>query len=352
MTPDDFDFALPERLIALTPAEPRDRARLLHVKGDALTDAHVADLPTLLRAGDVVVLNDTRVLPAALIGTRAGRGESADAVRIEINLLHPIYGSQTAQWAAFARPAKRLRDGDRLDFGAGLTAVAGARDGAEVVLDFGVAPAQFDQLLELAGHVPLPPYIARRRAADPADRIRYQTVFARHKGSVAAPTAGLHFTPELLSRLNAAGIAFAHVTLHVGAGTFLPVTASTLDGHKMHREWGRVDASTAEQLRRAVAEGRRIVCVGTTSLRILETAAAGGEIEQFEGYTDIFITPGYRFRTADVLLTNFHLPRSTLLMLVSAFAGVEPIRAAYDHAVASQYRFYSFGDATLLERAR
>ena len=336
---DLFDFALPPERIALRPAAPRDAARMLVVEGDAMRDAIVRDLPACLRPGDCLVFNDTRVIPAQLEGTR---GEA----RIGATL-HKREGPR--RWRAFIRNAKRLRHGDTIDFGAGVTATASDRtaDGS-FALDFaGDEPVEL--LLERAGRMPLPPYIAAKRPTDERDADDYQTMFAREAGAVAAPTAALHFTPELLAALDAAGIGHATLTLHVGAGTFLPVKADDTDHHAMHAEWGRIDAGTADRLNAVRADGGRVIAVGTTSLRLIESAAGGDRvIRPFEGDTAIFITPGYRFRGIDGLMTNFHLPRSTLFMLVSALMGLDTMQAAYRHAIDSDYRFYSYGDASLL----
>ncbi|HEX8584062.1 MAG TPA: tRNA preQ1(34) S-adenosylmethionine ribosyltransferase-isomerase QueA [Allosphingosinicella sp.] len=339
MRVDLFDFELPAERIALRPAEPKDSARLLRVAPDGLADFRVSDLPTLLRAGDTLVFNDTRVIPAQLEGTR---GEA----RIGATL-HKREGPR--DWRAFVRNAKRVRDGDRIDFGHGVFARAGAKEeGGSILLSFeGDEPVEL--LLERAGRMPLPPYIAGKREADEQDAGDYQTIFAREAGAVAAPTASLHFTPRLMDALAAAGIGHEILTLHVGAGTFLPVKADDTADHRMHAEWGRIDAATADRLNAARARGGRIIPVGTTSLRLLESAAdEHRRIHPFEGDTAIFITPGYRFRAADGLMTNFHLPRSTLFMLVSAMMGLERMRAAYAHAIEQEYRFYSYGDATLL----
>jgi S-adenosylmethionine:tRNA ribosyltransferase-isomerase len=336
---DLFDFELPPERIALRPASPRDSARLLLVDGGRLEDRIVSDLPQLLRAGDVLVFNDTRVIPAQLEGRR---GEA----RIGATL-HKREGPHA--WRAFVRNAKRVRDGDRIDFGSGVTAVAGERawDGSILLSFEGDEPVEL--LLERAGRMPLPPYIAGKRAADERDADDYQTMFAREEGAVAAPTAALHFTPRLMGGLGAAGIAHETLTLHVGAGTFLPMKVEDTAEHVMHSEWGRIDEATAERLNTARASGGRIVAVGTTSLRLLESAAdEQGRVRPFEGDTDIFITPGYHFRAVDGLLTNFHLPRSTLFMLVSALMGRERMLEAYAHAVERGYRFYSYGDASLL----
>jgi S-adenosylmethionine:tRNA ribosyltransferase-isomerase len=352
MRVDLFDFDLPEDRIALRPARPRDAARMLVVRPDSLEDRSVRDLPDLLEPGDALVVNDTRVIPAELHGERFREGGTA---HVSVTL-HKREGS--SRWRALARPAKRLAAGDRIRFGAvndnacliaGLDATVEARSEAEVTLRFDLSGPILDEAIATIGHVPLPPYIAGRRAEDEADRGDYQTVYAREDGAVAAPTAGLHFTPDLLARLDAAGITRHMVTLHVGAGTFLPVKADDTEGHVMHPEWGTVSEATAAALNEARARGGRIVAVGTTSLRLLESAAGeDGMVRPFAGETSIFITPGYRFRAVDLLMTNFHLPRSTLFMLVSAFAGRERMLAAYQHAIAAGYRFYSYGDASLL----
>jgi S-adenosylmethionine:tRNA ribosyltransferase-isomerase len=353
----DFDFHLPEDRIALRPANPRDSARLLLVEpGAPLRDLTVRDLPGLLRAGDVLVVNDTRVIPARLKGVRV-RGDSRVAVEAT---LHQQRSGHV--WTAFMRPGKRLAAGDRIVFGeaddracflGALDATVREKgDGGEVTLAFDLAGPDLMGAIAERGVMPLPPYIAAKRPEDARDRDDYQTVYADEDGSVAAPTAGLHFTPELLARLAEAGVTVERVTLHVGAGTFLPVKTEDLSQHVMHAEWGEVDAQTAERLNAARAAGGRIVCVGTTSLRLLESAAdEDGHVRPFRGETAIFITPGYRFRVVDGLMTNFHLPKSTLFMLVSAFAGLETMRAAYAHAIAAGYRFYSYGDASLLWRA-
>jgi S-adenosylmethionine:tRNA ribosyltransferase-isomerase len=348
----DFDFSLPEALIALRPAERRDGSRLLHV-GERVADRRFTDLPDLLREGDLLVLNDTRVLAAALRGVRSARaiGGGGD-VAVDVNLLQRLDGEDT--WRALVRPAKRLREGDLIDFGhsrvtGGLVGLVLRREGGEVDLRLS-STEPLAETLRKAGFMPLPPYIARRRPADDEDRDRYQTVYAREEGSVAAPTAGLHFTEGVFAALEAKGVGRTTLTLHVGAGTFLPVSSEDTDEHEMHAEWGRVTEGAAAAIREAKARGGRIVCVGTTSLRLLETAAASGEVCAFTGETDLFITPGFEFQAADLLLTNFHLPRSTLFMLVCAFAGTERMRAAYAHAVEAGYRFYSYGDACLLER--
>ena len=339
MRVDLFDFDLPSDRIALRPAVPRDSARLLVVGPGGLDDRSASDLPTLLKAGDVLVFNDTRVIPAQLEGRR---GEA----RIGATL-HKREGLRS--WRAFIRNAKRLHDGDRIEFDGGVTARAAARgeDGSFLLTFDGDDPVEL--LLERAGRMPLPPYIAGKRAADERDAADYQTMFAREKGAVAAPTAALHFTPGLMAALDEAGIAHETLTLHVGAGTFLPVKADDTDDHVMHSEWGRIDAAVADRLNAARRAGGRIITVGTTSLRLLESAAdESRQVKPFEGDTAIFITPGYRFRAVDGLITNFHLPRSTLFMLVSALMGRERMQAAYAHAIANGYRFYSYGDASLL----
>jgi S-adenosylmethionine:tRNA ribosyltransferase-isomerase len=336
---DLFDFDLPADRIALRPVSPRDSARLLVVEAERMADRTVTDLPRLLRPGDTLVFNDTRVIPAQLEGRR---GEARVGAT-----LHKRDGLRS--WRAFVRNARRVREGDLIEFGAGVAAVATDRgaDGSMLLTFEGDAPVEL--LLERAGRMPLPPYIAARRASDERDAADYQTMFATEKGAVAAPTAALHFTPALLAALGAAGIAHETLTLHVGAGTFLPVKAEDTREHRMHSEWGRIDPTTAERLNRVRACGGRIVAVGTTSLRLLESAAdEQRRIHPFEGDTAIFITPGYRFRAVDGLITNFHLPRSTLFMLVSALMGRERMQAAYAHAIEQGYRFYSYGDAGLL----
>ena len=360
MRVDLFDFDLPEERIALRPAAPRDSARLLAVRPNReprFEDRSVRDLPDLLRAGDVLVFNDTKVIPARLHGLRA-RGEST--ARVEV-LLHKREGAE--RWRAFARPAKRLAVGDRIRFGEPAESAAcelvrldaeveERGESGEVVLRFSFAGAYLDEAIERFGEMPLPPYIAGRRAPDARDRVDYQTLYAREEGAVAAPTAGLHFTDELLRRLDERGIGCVFVTLHVGPGTFLPVKAEDTAEHRMHAEFGTVSSDAAAALNAARARGGRIVAVGTTALRLLESAAGeDGTIAPFASETDIFITPGYRFRVVDALMTNFHLPRSTLFMLVCAFSGPDAMKAAYAHAIATGYRFYSYGDACLLFRA-
>jgi S-adenosylmethionine:tRNA ribosyltransferase-isomerase len=339
MRVDLFDFDLPPERIALRPAQPRDSARLLVIRPDGLEDRQILDLPNLLRRGDVLVFNDTRVIPAQLEGRR---GEA----RIGATL-HKKEGPR--EWRAFVRNAKRVREGDRLDFENEVAAsvVEKTPDGSILLAFHGTEPVEL--LLEKAGRMPLPPYIAGKRPADVRDEGDYQTMFAREQGAVAAPTAALHFTPGLIAALDEAGIGHEMLTLHVGAGTFLPVKADDTEHHVMHAEWGRIDPPTADRLNAARAAGGRIVAIGTTSLRLLESAATeDGTIRPFEGDTSIFITPGYRFRAVDGLLTNFHLPRSTLFMLISALMGVDKMQAAYAHAIETGYRFYSYGDASLL----
>jgi S-adenosylmethionine:tRNA ribosyltransferase-isomerase len=336
---DLFDFALPPDSIALRPAAPRDSARLLLLDGATTSDRVVSDLPALLRAGDLLVFNDTRVIPAQLDG-RLGQARIGAT-------LHKREGPR--RWRAFVRNARRVRDGDSIDFGEGVTAIAGDRgEDGSFVLDF-AGDEPVETLLERAGRMPLPPYIAARRPTDAHDADDYQTMFAAEPGAVAAPTAALHFTPVLIEALGAAGIEHATLTLHVGAGTFLPVKADDTDAHRMHAEWGRIDAATADRLNAVRARGNRVIAVGTTSLRLIESAAGeDGVVRAFDGDTAIFITPGYRFRGVDGLMTNFHLPRSTLFMLVSAMMGRERMQDAYRHAIESGYRFYSYGDASLL----
>lgn len=356
MRTDLFDFQLPDDLIALRPLSPRDASRLLVVRpGQPLGDHIFRDLPGLLRPGDCLVFNDTRVVPAALRGLRSRNGNVAE---VDFNLHARV---DDRSWRAFARPAKRLTAGDRISFGQGpagdltgaLAATVTAKgDAGEVTLTFDLSGPDLDAAIAAVGSMPLPPYIAARRAPDETDRESYQTIYATRKGAVAAPTAGLHFTQGLLSSLQEAGVASQFVTLHVGAGTFLPVKVEDTADHRMHAEWGEVSRETADALNAVRAEGGRIVAVGTTALRLIESAAGeDGRINAFSDDTDIFITPGYRFKAVDILLTNFHLPRSTLFMLVSAFSGVETMGEAYRHAVAGRYRFYSYGDASLLFRA-
>ena len=335
----DFDFELPNERIALRPARPRDSARLLVVRGGDIADYNVLDLPRLLEPRDVLVFNDTKVIPAQLEGRR---GEASIGAT-----LHKREGPR--EWQAFLRNAKRARTGDTIDFGAGVHAsvVEKSGDGSALLHFHGDEPVEL--LLERAGRMPLPPYIASKRPADEKDRADYQTMFAREEGAVAAPTAALHFTERLLDGLDARGVGRETLTLHVGAGTFLPVKSEDTAGHVMHSEWGRIDAATAQRLNAVRSSGGRLIAVGTTSLRLIESAAdESGSIRPFEGDTAIFITPGYRFRAIDGLITNFHLPRSTLFMLVSALMGLDVMKSAYTHAIDAGYRFYSYGDASLL----
>ncbi len=340
----DFDFALPEELIALRPARPRPASRLLVAGPERIHDSTVAALGDWLRPGDLLVLNDTRVIPARLTGTRARPGGAV--ARIEATL---IARRGDGSWRALARPGKRLAIGDRIAFGADLSAEVRDKDGAEVLIAFDREGAALEAALSAVGEMPLPPYIAARRAPDAADREDYQTVFAARPGAVAAPTAALHFDEALLAALEAKGVRRTRVTLHVGAGTFLPVKVENLAEHRMHAEWGEIDADAAEAVAATRARGGRVIPVGTTALRVLETAAAeGGGIAPWRGETAIFIRPGYAFRVTDGLMTNFHLPKSTLMMLVSALMGVERMRAVYAHAIAARYRFFSYGDGSLL----
>jgi len=345
MRTSDFDFDLPRGLIAQHPVEPRDTARLLQV-GATLADRSVADLPDLLRPGDLLVTNDTKVIPARLAGRRGITG-----VEVTLHQAVDAKGSRGATWKAFARPARKLGLGDRIDFAPGFAAeVVGKGEAGEVTLAFDRRDGALLAALEEHGIMPLPPYIQRDKAGDPRDRGDYQTVFARRAGAVAAPTAGLHFTDRLLQRLAGRGVGRVNVTLHVGAGTFLPVKTEEVEAHAMHGETGEVTAEAAAAVNAARAAGGRIVAVGTTALRLLESVAApDGSLAAFTGETRLFILPGYRFKVVDLLMTNFHLPRSTLFMLVCAFAGKARMEAAYAHAIAQGYRFYSYGDACLIE---
>lgn len=346
MRVDAFDFDLPKERVALRPVSPRDSARMLEVRRDGIGDHLVRDLPDLLRPGDCLVLNNTRVIPARLFGRRVGRGETEPKIEAT---LHQRRGSNV--WAAFAKPGRKLAEGDCVLFGETLEArVQAKREGGEIEFAFELDGALLDEAISAQGVMPLPPYIASQRETDSRDLSDYQTVYAEDEGAVAAPTAGLHFTDELFALLEERGVSKEFVTLHVGAGTFLPVKADDTAEHKMHSEWGVVPADVAERLNACRAAGGRIVSVGTTSLRLLESAAADGVIKPFSGDTDIFITPGYRFHAVDMLMTNFHLPRSTLFMLISAFSGLDRMQAAYAYAIAQEYRFYSYGDACLLHR--
>ena len=354
----DFDFDLPESLIALRPAEPRDSARLLVVKPGGepeLADKRIPDLLAELRPGDLMIFNNTRVIPARLHGIR-----HRDALQAKVEVMLHKRASDDS-WIVFAKPAKKLSPGDRIRFGGSgavcvletldATVVEKLEDGS-VLLRFDLSGPVLDQAIIAQGAMPLPPYIAQKRPTDARDHSDYQTVYAQHDGAVAAPTAGLHFTPDLLAKIDALDVQRRFVTLHVGAGTFLPVKTERVEEHRMHAEWGQIDVATAEAINATRAAGGRVVAVGTTSLRLIESAAReDGHVAPWSGDTAIFIRPGYRFRAVDMLMTNFHLPKSTLMMLVSAFAGFETMRRAYAHAIADGYRFYSYGDSSLLHRA-
>ncbi|MFO1130558.1 MAG: tRNA preQ1(34) S-adenosylmethionine ribosyltransferase-isomerase QueA [Hyphomicrobiales bacterium] len=344
----DFDFDLPPERIALRPVSPRDSSKLLVVRPDALEDRIFHDLPSLLQAGDVLVFNNTRVIPAALSGHRIGRLGTTPKIEALLHLRLDAH-----RWKAFVKPAKKLETGDRVRFGGeGKVCLLGVLEATveekgeagEVTFAFDFGGPILDEAIAMVGSMPLPPYIAGKRGTDERDKADYQTVFAEREGAVAAPTAGLHFTPQLMKRLEDNGITTEFVTLHVGAGTFLPVKSEDTNDHKMHAEWGEVSAATCQRLVAARAAGGRIVAVGTTSLRLLESSG----LKPFSGTTEIFITPGYRFRAVDLLVTNFHLPKSTLFMLVSAFAGLDRMRSAYEYAIGHDYRFYSYGDSSLL----
>ncbi len=355
MRVDEFDFDLPDTCIALEPVRPRDLAKLLHVNNEKLSDNLVRDLPDLCAPGDLIIVNDTKVLPAQLSGVRKARDTRGRDVQMDVTLHKDI--SHDAKfpriWRSFVRPAKRLSVGDIIQFSDCFVAQVIERMGAEAILSFALSSQDFIQHLKLSGVPPLPPYIARKRALTEQDRDDYQTHYARCEGSVAAPTAGLHFTSELLDALKAKNIEIGAVTLHVGAGTFLPISVDDTDDHQMHAEWGEITRACADQINQVRMRGGRILAVGTTALRLLESAADdGGVVRPFLGETDIFITPGYKFKIVDRLLTNFHLPRSTLFMLVSAFAGVEVMKNAYAQAIKNNYRFYSYGDASLLEQEK
>ena len=338
----DFDFDLPEALIATRPARPRTSARLLLAEGDRISDRRVSELTDILRAGDRLVLNNTRVIPARLFGYRQ-RGEAL--AKIEVTLLEP----RPSGWRALAKPLRKVNVGEVIRFSEHLFANVVAKTETDLTLAFNQAGEAFDVALAEAGVMPLPPYIAAKRAADDQDRTDYQTVFARHAGAVAAPTASLHFDQALLQALAAKGVTFTEVTLHVGAGTFLPVKVDDVKTHKMHAEWGRVSAAAADEINATKRAGGRVIPVGTTALRLIESAASpDGALLPWEGETDIFIYPGYRFRVTDALMTNFHLPKSTLVMLVAALMGETRIKAIYDHAIRDGYRFFSYGDSSLL----
>lgn len=343
---EEFDFDLPEGLIATRPARPRTAAKLLLAEGDRITDLHVADLVDLFRPGDRLVLNNTKVIPARLAGSRTrDTGQGPVRAKVEVTLLEPAPGGE---WTALAKPLRKLRAGEVIRFSEALSAEVRAIEEAQMRIAFNLTGPDFDAALAEAGAMPLPPYIAALRAPDEADKTDYQTVFARHSGAVAAPTASLHFTRALLEAIHAKGVEFTEVTLHVGAGTFLPVKVEDVETHRMHAEWGEVTEQAAAEINATRAAGGRIIPVGTTALRLIESAAADGTLRPFRGTTDIFIYPGYRFRVTDALMTNFHLPKSTLMMLVSALMGRDRIRRIYDHAVRGGYRFFSYGDASLL----
>jgi S-adenosylmethionine:tRNA ribosyltransferase-isomerase len=340
---DDFDFDLPETLIAVRPAVPRSSSRMLVADNGGISDAHAYDLAAFLRPGDLLVLNDTKVIPARLAGRRVREGNEA---KIEVTLLSP---NPDASWQALLKPLRKVRDGEVIEFAAGLSAEVAGREDGQARLRFNQEGDAFDVALELAGKMPLPPYIAAKRPADAQDQTDYQTVFAKTVGAVAAPTASLHFDEALLAKVAALGVSFAHVTLHVGAGTFLPVKVDDVKTHKMHAEWGQVSQEAVDMINATKAAGGRVIPVGTTALRLIESAAVGkGEIAPWTGETDIFIYPGFEFKLTDALMTNFHLPKSTLLMLVSALMGQDRMTEIYAHAIKQEYRFFSYGDASLL----
>ena len=342
----DFDFDLPEALIATRPAVPRSSSRLLVATPDTLEDAHVSDLCRYFRAGDRLVLNDTKVIPARLSGIRSRDGEAGKTeAKIEVTLLSP---RADGSWSALIKPLKKVKIGEEVTFDANFSARLVAKEGGQAVLMFNLGGGDFDAALARVGAMPLPPYIAAKRPSDARDKEDYQTVFARNSGAVAAPTASLHFDAALLAALSDIGVNFTYVTLHVGAGTFLPVKVDDISSHKMHAEWGEVSAVAAAEIAKTKADGGRIIPVGTTALRLIETAARGGTIAPWQGDTDIFITPGFKFHVTDALMTNFHLPKSTLMMLVSALIGQARIKDIYAHAIAEEYRFFSYGDASLL----
>jgi len=346
----EFDFDLPEALIATRPARPRSSARLLLAQGRAIEDRTVNQLPDILQPGDRLILNDTKVIPARLSGVRHRSGEAGKTeARIEVTLLEP---QADGTWTALIKPLKKVRDGETIVFSPDLSAQVQGRADGQGFLQFNLTGDDFDAALAQVGAMPLPPYIAAKRAADEADKDDYQTYWARNSGAVAAPTASLHFDGPLLDALAARGVEFTHVTLHVGAGTFLPVKVDDVRDHKMHAEWGEVTAKAADDMNATKAAGGRVIPVGTTALRLIESAARDGEMQPWTGPTDIFITPGFQFQMADGLMTNFHLPKSTLMMLVSALMGVDEIRAIYDHAIGEKYRFFSYGDSSLLLPAR
>jgi S-adenosylmethionine:tRNA ribosyltransferase-isomerase len=342
----EFDFDLPEALIATRPARPRSSAKLLLAQGGVIADRIVNELPQILRAGDRLILNDTKVIPARLSGMRHRSGEAGDtSAHIEVTLLEP---RADGAWSALIKPLRKIRDGEVIVFSEDLSATITGRADGQGFLQFNLAVDDFDAALAAVGAMPLPPYIAAKRPADEADKDDYQTYWARHAGAVAAPTASLHFDGPLLAALEAAGVQFTHVTLHVGAGTFLPVKVDDVRDHKMHAEWGAVTPQAAAEINATKAAGGRVIPVGTTALRLIESAAQDGQMQAWTGPTDIFITPGFLFQMADGLMTNFHLPKSTLMMLVSALMGTETIRQIYAHAIAHDYRFFSYGDSSLL----
>ncbi len=342
----EFDFDLPDRLIATRPARPPSSAKLLLAEGGAIADRIVNELPQILRPGDRLVLNDTKVIPARLSGMRHRSGDAGQtAARIEVTLLEP---QPDGTWAALVKPLKKVRDEEVIVFSDALSAAVVSRADGQAKLRFNLTGDDFDAALADVGAMPLPPYIAAKRPADAADKDDYQTYWARHSGAVAAPTASLHFDGPLLAALRARGVLFTHVTLHVGAGTFLPVKVDDISAHKMHAEWGEVTSQAADEINASKAAGGRIIPVGTTALRLIESAASAGQVAPWRGPTDIFITPGFDFQIADGLMTNFHLPKSTLMMLVSALMGVETIREIYAHAIEHDYRFFSYGDSSLL----
>ncbi|MBO9444730.1 tRNA preQ1(34) S-adenosylmethionine ribosyltransferase-isomerase QueA [Ruegeria sp. R14_0] len=342
----DFDFHLPEDLIATRPANPRSSARLLVSEGQAISDAHVFDLPDWLQPGDRLVLNDTRVIPARLNGRRhRDSAQGPVSAVIEATLLDP---QADGTWAALIKPLKKVKPGEDIRFSNELSATLDRVEDGQAYLQFNLTGEDFDTALERAGAMPLPPYIAAKRPADEQDKTDYQTIWARNSGAVAAPTASLHFDDALMQALAARGVEFTHVTLHVGAGTFLPVKVEDVTTHKMHAEWGRVSAAAAQDIRDTKAAGGRVIPVGTTALRLIESASRSGQIEPWEGETDIFIYPGFKFHVTDALMTNFHLPKSTLLMLVSALMGQERMKQVYAHAIEQKYRFFSYGDSSLL----
>lgn len=342
----DFDFDLPEQLIAVRPAKPRSSAKLLVGRGNTIADHHVSDLIDILQAGDVLVLNDTKVIPARLFGLRHRDGEfGMTASKMDVTLLDP---RADGTWSAMIKPLRKVQDGEVIVFSDELSATVLGRADGQAQLQFNLTGDDFDAALNAVGAMPLPPYIAAKRPADEADKTDYQTYWAKNAGAVAAPTASLHFDGDLLAQLSAKGVQFVYVTLHVGAGTFLPVKVDDVSDHKMHAEWGEVTKEAAQTIAQAKSAGRRIIPVGTTALRLIESAARSGEIAPWQGETDIFITPGFSFNVADALMTNFHLPKSTLMMLVSALMGTDQIKTIYTHAIQNEYRFFSYGDASIL----